>query len=68
MKKAVSVHKKSIPEIMEVYEGLRDESGEKARPFHQAVKSDTPAIRPIWSPFHNRLEGEADELGKYRSA
>lgn len=42
------------PEIMKAFQELRDQSGHPAMPFHQQVKSDTPAVRPIWSPFHNR--------------
>lgn len=41
-------------EISTVVEGLRSSSGAKARPFHQAVASDTPAVRPLWSPFHDK--------------
>lgn len=49
--KVVCLANKSVLEIMEIVQGLRDESGCKAKPFHLGVTSDSSAVRPIWSPF-----------------
>jgi hypothetical protein len=35
---------------------LREDSGQPRRRFRPGVHSDTPAIRPIWSPFHDNVE------------
>lgn len=53
-RRVMSVANMGPHEIGAVVEGLRSSSGAKARPFHQAVASDAPAVRPLWSPFHDR--------------
>ena len=55
-----SLANKSISEIKEIVQDLRNRSGSKPVPFHQSVASSTPAIRPIWSPFTMKPVGEAD--------
>lgn len=66
--KAVSVDNKPVHEIAKIVEGLKNETGAKAKMFHQSVQSDTPAIRPVWSPFHSTPIGDLDPLAKYRNS
>ncbi|ORY03175.1 hypothetical protein K493DRAFT_207313 [Basidiobolus meristosporus CBS 931.73] len=40
--------------VMEQVQLLRDTSGQKVGLFKKRVISDTPSVRGIWSPFHNR--------------
>lgn len=39
--------------ILAIFHELRNDSGQARRRFKATVHSDSPAIRPIWSPFHD---------------
>ena len=42
-------------EIEKQFYWLANSFGKKSSHFAQATFSTTPAIRPIWSPFHDKL-------------
>jgi large subunit ribosomal protein L43 len=54
--KTACVKNKSHSEIHERFMMLRNSSGVHRHKFRQQVISDSPAVRPIWSPFHNQFE------------
>lgn len=42
--------------ITSILNELRQESGQVRRRFEPQVHSETPAVRPVWSPFHHNVE------------
>ena len=61
--KAVCARNLTANECLEMFMKLRNSSGQTLRPFHPQVKSSTPAVRPIWSPFHMKdVNGKNDLL------
>ena len=57
----IDLNNKQETEIAGILRELRDDSGQPRRRFRPQVISDTPAIRPIWSPFHLNDGGNMDD-------
>ncbi|KAJ2660926.1 39S ribosomal protein L51, mitochondrial [Coemansia sp. RSA 1199] len=49
-------------EIPEVVKSLRDHSGMRLRRWKKYVVSDTPSVRGIYSPFHDKDSHEISDL------
>ncbi|PHH76611.1 hypothetical protein CDD82_3914 [Ophiocordyceps australis] len=52
--KPICVRNMQPYEILKKAQLLRDASGEKLRRYNKAVKSTSPSVRGIWSPYHDR--------------
>ncbi|KAJ1782424.1 hypothetical protein LPJ62_005456, partial [Coemansia sp. RSA 2167] len=54
-------------EIPEVVKSLRDHSGMRLRRWKKYVVSDTPSVRGIYSPFHDKESHEISDLKPKKS-